>query len=252
MVRSTLVNNYLVDGTLIVDVHMRTNKHGYQQAQFVPGNPILQCLLKDFGNEETADVKLEVGGSIESARGKCKQVKTLTTTFYAHHYILLLSAPALADMCKPSDRPFSKYRCCVLISNVQPEPFKHLLYYCYGGKIDKEDLQSNAKEIIEAADRFGIVNLKLEAEACYTDTVEMTLDNIIEIVTYADSKNLALLKEHCMNFLSSANKLEVATKVSFANLPPQLMCVAGEGRGGVSQIRWCANHVRIGSSPNGT
>ena len=100
MVRSTLVNNYLVDGTLIVDVHMRTNKHGYQQAQFVPGNPILQCLLKDFGNEETADVKLEVGGSIESARGKCKQVKTLTTTFYAHHYILLLSAPALADMCK--------------------------------------------------------------------------------------------------------------------------------------------------------
>ena len=55
------------------------------------------------------------------------------------------------------------------------------------------------------------------------DTVELTLDNILEVVTYADSKNLALLKEHCMDFLSSANKLEVAEKVSFEDMPPHLM-----------------------------
>ncbi|EJK68761.1 hypothetical protein THAOC_10033, partial [Thalassiosira oceanica] len=80
-----------------------------------------------------------------------------------------------------------------------------------------------AKEIIEASDRFGIVNLKLEAEACYVDTVELTLDNIVEVVTYADSKNLALLKEHCMDFLSSANKIEVTEKVPFDSIPSYLM-----------------------------
>ena len=214
--RSMLLN-YLVDGALIVEVHIRTNKHGQQSAPFVPENPSVQNTLKEFGNEETADVKFEVGGTVESAKGRRKRAKTSRTTFHAHHIFLRMNAPALADMCKPGhDSPTT-------ISNVEPEIFKHLLYYCYGGKITKEDLQSNAKDIIEAADRYGIVNLKLEAEACYVDTVELALDNIIEVVTYADSKNLALLKEHCMDFLSSANKMEVAEKVSFADMPPQLM-----------------------------
>ena len=215
--RSKLLN-YLVDGALIVEVHMRTNKPGQQSAPFVPENPFLQYLLKDFGNEETADVEFEVGGSNESATGRRKLAKTSTTTFYAHHYIIRLSAPALADMCKPGDDSAP-----TTINNIQPEIFKHLLYYCYGGKITKEDLQSDAKDIIEAADRFGIVNLKLEAEACYVDTVELTLDNIIEVVTYADSKNLALLKEHCMEFLSCADKVEVAEKISFDDMPSRLV-----------------------------
>ncbi|EJK57614.1 hypothetical protein THAOC_22322 [Thalassiosira oceanica] len=169
------------------------------------------------GNEETADVKFEVGGTAESAKGRRKRAKTPTTIFHAHHIFLRLNAPALADMCKPGDDSPTA------ISNVRPEIFKHLLYYCYGGKIDKDDLQSDAKDIIEAADRFGIVSLKLEAEACYVDTVELTLDNIVELVTYADSKNLALLKEHCLDYLSSANKIEVAKKVSFDDIPSHLM-----------------------------
>ena len=215
--RSTLLN-YLVDGSLVVEVHMRTKKPGQQSAPFVPENPTLQNVLKEYGNEETADVEFEVGGAVESTKGRRKRSKTSATTFHAHHFVLRLNAPALADMCKPGvdSTPTS-------ISNVQPEIFKQLLYYCYGGKIDKGYLQSNAPDIIEAADRFGVINLKLEAEACYAATVELTLDNIIEIISYADSKNLALLKEHCMDFLSSANKMEVAEKVSFADMPPQLM-----------------------------
>ncbi|EJK73622.1 hypothetical protein THAOC_04739 [Thalassiosira oceanica] len=215
--RSKLIN-YLVDGTLIIEVHMRTNKQGQQSAApFVSENPTLQNMLKDFGNEETADVKFEVGGTVESAKGRRKRAKTPTATFHAHHYPLRLNAPALADMCKPGDVSPTT------ISNVRPEVFKHLLYYCYGGKIGNDDLQSDAKDIIDAADRFGIVSLKLEAEACYIDKVELTLDNFIEVVTYADSKNLALLKEHCMDFLSSANKIEAAEKVSFDDIPSHLM-----------------------------
>ena len=214
---STLLH-YLDYGTLIVEVHIRTNKPGCQPAPFVPENPASQNMLKSFGNEETVDVKFEVGGVVESAMDGRDPTKTPTTTFHGHHYPLQLNAPALADMCSPGDDSAP-----TTINNVEPAIFKHLLYYCYGGKISKEDLQSSAKAIIEAADRFGIVNLKLEAEACYVDTVEMTLDNIIEVVTYADSKNLALLKEHCMDFLSCADKVEVAEKVSFDDMPSRLM-----------------------------
>ena len=213
--RSKLLN-YLVEETLIVELHMRTNKPG-QTVPFVPENPFVQNALSDFGNEETADVQFEVGGTVESALDGRNLIKKPTTTFNAHHYALRLNAPALADMCKPGDVAPTA------ITNVQPEIFKHLLYYCYGGKISKDDLESDAKDIIEAADRFGIASLKLEAEACYVDTVGLTLDSVLEVVTYADSKNLALLKERCMEFLSSADKMEVAKKVSFADMPPHLM-----------------------------
>ncbi|EJK47082.1 hypothetical protein THAOC_34224 [Thalassiosira oceanica] len=217
----SLLLNCLVDGTLIIEVHMRTNKPGQQPAApFVPGYPTLQNMLKDFGNEETADVdvKFEVGGAVESATGRPKQDQTSTSTFHAHHYALRLNAPALADMCNPGD-----VSAPTAINNIQPATFKDMLYYCYGGKISEDNLRQNAKEIIEAADRFGVVNLKLEAEACYVDTVELTLDNIIGVVTYADSKNLALLKERCMDFLSSADKIEVARNVSFDDMPPRLV-----------------------------
>jgi len=175
-------------------------------------------MLKDFDNEETADVKFEVGGAVESATGRRKRAKTPTSTFHAHHIFLRLNAPALADMCNPGD-----VSAPTAINNIQPATFKDMLYYCYGGKISEENLRQNAKEIIEAADRFGVVNLKLEAEACYVDTVELTLDNIIGVVSYADSKNLALLKERCMDFLSSADKIEVARKVSFDDMPSRLV-----------------------------
>ena len=178
--RSALMD-YLVDGTLIVEVHMRKNEPGQPTAPFVPENPSFQNTLNDFGNEETADVEFEVGGSKKSAADSRKRAKPSTDTFHAHYYILRLNAPALADMCTPGDDSSP-----TTIDNVQPEVFKHLLFYCYGGKINKEDLQKNAKDIIEAADRFGIVHLKLEAEACYVNAVDLALDNIIEVVTYAD------------------------------------------------------------------
>ena len=220
--RSTLIN-YLDDGALSVELHMRTTKlvqsdqTCQQSALFLPENHFLRNAILDFGNKETADVEFEVGGAVESGNEGRKRAKTSATTFHAHHYPLRMNAPVLAGICKPGDDS------PIEISNVQPEIFKHLLYYCYGGKIVKEDLQANAEDIIEAADRYGIVNLKLEAEACYVDTVELTLDNIVEVVTYADSKNLALLKEHCMYFLSSANKIEVAEKVSFDGMPSHLI-----------------------------
>ena len=129
--RPTLLN-YLVDGTLILEVHMRTNKPGQQSASFVPENPFLRNAMMDLGDEETADVKIEVGGAVQNGAGRRKRGKT-STTFHAHHLVLRRNAPALADMCQPGNSSAP-----ITINNVRPEIVKHLLFYCYGGKVDKE------------------------------------------------------------------------------------------------------------------
>ena len=92
----------------------------------------------------------------------------------------------------------------------------------YGGEIDDGELESNAKEIINACDKHGIVNLKLEAEACYARTTIITIDNMIDNLLYADSKNLSLMKEAVMDYIVS-NKNSIMGKVSFDNVPSSMM-----------------------------
>ena len=81
------------------------------------------------------------------------------------------------------------------ITNVKPEIFHHLLYYVYGGKIADANLKANAKDIVDACDRYEVVNLKLEAEAILVASTTITIDNVMELLLYANEKNCALLNE---------------------------------------------------------
>jgi hypothetical protein len=68
--------------------------------------------------------------------------------------------------------------------------------------------------MIEAANRYGVVNLKLEAEACFVGNTTFTIENVMEHLLYADSMNCALLKEAGMDFLFE-NSDEAMDKISF-------------------------------------
>ena len=83
-------------------------------------------------------------------------------------------------------------------------------------------MKSHAKEIINAADRYGVATLKLEAEACLVEGTTFSLENVKELLLYAESKNCALLKEVAMDFLV-IKKDEVIGKISFHNVPSTLM-----------------------------
>ena len=93
---------------------------------------------------------------------------------------------------------------------------------CIWGKLSDEDLKDNAKDIINACDKYGVVHLKLEAEAWYVKSIEITMDNIMDNLLYADSKNLALLKETAMDYIV-ANKKRIMGKVPFSNVPGAMM-----------------------------
>jgi hypothetical protein len=52
----------------------------------------------------------------------------------------------------------------------------------YGGKVSDEDMKSLAKEIIDAADKFGVTGLHLEAEAYFVEDTTFTMENVKELL----------------------------------------------------------------------
>lgn len=175
--------------------------------QFIPSNPIYKNILSMLMDEESSDVVFEVEPpSVTKSHEKNKPVPV---SFSAHRLILQKSAPTLAEMCENGGN---------IVITVEPDIFRHALYYAYGGKLSDEDMQANAKEIIDAADRFGMVNLKLEAEACYVRSTDIDLDNMMDNLLYADAKNCALLKETVIDFVVK-NGEDVLKKVCLKDVP---------------------------------
>ena len=70
-------------------------------------------------------------------------------------------------------------------------------------------------------DKFGVSNLKLEAEAVFVDNTKIGMDNMLELLLYADSMNCALLKEAVMDFIVK-NGLTVLEKISMSEVPQGL------------------------------
>ena len=104
------------------------------------------------------------------------------------------------------------------ITDVKPEIFTHLLYYMYGGKVSDEHMKEYAKDIIDAADKYGIINLKLEAEAYFVESTIITFVNMMDHLHFAASKNCALLQEAVLDFVVE-NSDEVLDKVSLDDVP---------------------------------
>ena len=217
--RSNLINA-LVQESLIIEVRMKSTSTDKSITQFIPTNPINKNVLQKFMHEESADVLFEVdNGSFQNEEEHTNKKSKTTTSIYAHRFILQDISTMLAELCK-SDESGGVTK--VSITDVKPDTFKHMIYYTYGGKLSDEDLKDNAKDIINACDKYGVVHLKLEAEASYVESTEITMDNMMDNLLYADSKNLALLKEAVMDYIV-ANKRDIIGKVSLDNFPSHLV-----------------------------
>ena len=186
--------------------------------QFIPTNPFNKNVLELFMNEESADVVFEVNNESFCQSGEHTNKKSKTTTsFYAHRLILKNNASALYEMCGGKEGITT-----VSITDVKPKIFEYMLYYAYGGKLSDIKLKANAKDIINACDKYGVVHLKLEAEASYVKSTDITMENMMDNLLYADSKNLALIKEAVMDYIL-ANKGDIIGKVSFNDFPGHLV-----------------------------
>ncbi len=184
---------------------------------FVPENPLLRMMQAMFNDEATADVCFEVSTADE---GKGETPNKSSVSFFAHRLILQICAPMLAAICGSNN--YSGGVVTASVDDIKPEIFNHLLSYVYGKTIPEEEVNAHAKDIIDAADKYFIVHLKLAAEAAYVQSTKITFDNAMDNLLYADSKHLALLKEAVIDFLAE-NDSEAAAQISFTDFPGHIV-----------------------------
>jgi hypothetical protein len=106
----------------------------------------------------------------------------------------------------------------IQLLNASPDIFHHLLYYMYEGKIEDDEMKMCAKQIIDAANAYGIFNLKLDAEVRFVAATTFMMKNVLDLLVYAESMNLALLKRAVTDFIAE-NKIEAAETLSFEDAP---------------------------------
>ena len=194
----------LVKGALVFEIRMKPVTNA--PPVFIPTNPSTYKIIQDlFNEEEDADVAFLIG---------------TTKKFYAHKLILNKAAPQLAELCM-SDESQSPVH--IEIPGISPFTFENLLLYIYGRPIPGFGKKpSSTKEIIEAADKYGVTNLKLEAEAYYVASLQITAENVLEQLHFADSMNCSLLKETVMDFIV-ANSFELLSMKALKGAPTDLL-----------------------------
>jgi hypothetical protein len=179
---------------------------------FFPKYPFQDLMQDKCFDEETSDVCFELS-TVEASADGTRRARSLIP-YHAHRSVLQICAPMLAALFGES--------AVASVNDINPDVFHYMLWYVYGGQVEEDAMTALAKEIMDAADKYSIVNLKLEAEAAYVNSTTITADNVMDNLLYADAKNCALLKEAVMDFLAD-NGGEVIGNVSFAQFPPHLV-----------------------------
>jgi len=139
----------------------------------------------------------------------------LGEVFSAHKLVLKTCAKGsiLASLCDDCDDETP-----VPITDVAPKVFRLLLRYVYGGDISAGEWKDYAKDLLEAADKYGLPNLKIEAEAWYVTLLKFSAGDAVETVAYADKMNCFLLKEAAIDFIVT-NANEVLASGTLMNIP---------------------------------
>ena len=204
---------------------------------FMPKNPFGKCMLKLFLDEESADVLFELKGDDTSSK----------IHYHAHRLVLKACAPDLFRLCEDCDLSTP-----ITIPDVESRVFLEMLRYLYGGEVSASWM-NDAKKFIDAADKYGVTDLKVEAEAWYVTYLNFTVGNVIEEFLYADAMNCPLLREAAMEFILK-NSVEVINSDSFENvlmtktITKEIMlavAAAGQGNDDIDKVDVGINDLRM-------
>jgi len=199
-------NLYLDNGTYTITLCMKDKGGQNMPKAFIPKNPCSKSILSMLGpnGNSTADVVFEVSSGLDGDSPVRKS---------AHMFVLRSCAPTLAALCEdyPNMTP-------VPIDNMKPIIFECLIWHIYGGEVSSTLLKEQSKDIIIAADMYGVSTLKVEAEVAYIQSIDINIDNVVDNFFFADTKKCALLKEKVMEYLVD-NAQEVLDKLDLKDTP---------------------------------
>mmetsp|Transcript_18728 Transcript_18728/g.45031 ORF Transcript_18728/g.45031 Transcript_18728/m.45031 type:complete len:370 (+) Transcript_18728:518-1627(+) len=173
-------NNILSDGALVFNVHLHFKERG---SLHKPSGSVLTKMLQLLKNTDNADASFKVGDEIVTS----------------HKLILSTNAPVLFEFCGENNDGSP-----VAIDDTSAEIFRIILRYVYGEEIpESKTIMDEGKDIISAADRFGIVGLKLAVEAVLVESSVVRSHTVADWLVFADSKTCPLLKEQATAYFAS-------------------------------------------------
>ena len=119
---------------------------------------------------------------------------------WAHSMILYANAPILVEFIDEQDGSEDP----VTISGVSWEVFDQVLRFVYTASYpSSQDILHSGKALIEAADKFELISLKLKVEDELVTNRVIDATNAIDYYMFADAKTCPLLKEYAAAFISS-------------------------------------------------
>lgn len=130
-------------------------------------------------NEKFSDVQILVGGE------KCS----------AHKLILSANSPVFCKMFSQDMKESLSNE--VEIEDMDPKIFKELLRYMYTGKV--ENLKYQPEDILKAANRYEVEDLKFNCEKLLT--TKLMVQNVVDYLKLSADYNAAFLKNYCFVFI---------------------------------------------------
>lgn len=130
------------------------------------------------------------------------------------------AAPQLAELCMISNETHPR----IIIPDILSDTFEDILQYIYGHPISMEGSDcTRIYIIIKAANKHGVMNLKLEAEVKYVSLIEkIDIKSTMEHLLNADAMSLDYMKEVVMDFIVE-NRVEIMKKNELLNAPRGLL-----------------------------
>ena len=199
-----------VNGNLTVEVRLQV---ALKKKGFLLSNSHIDKMLKLFEeaeHDDTSDVIFQVG------TGTTSKIQP-TKCFHAHRNIIKLGSPALAALAEGCDSGTP-----IPIKDVDPNTFKHVMRHIYTGEIPcLESMENDGQSLIRLSDRFGCIRLKLAMETRMAFE-GFTIDNVAELILFADGHNCSLLKESAIEYFVE-HSVEVMQSAGFGKIQESTM-----------------------------
>ena len=161
----------LKDGALSIDVVIQVKDD--KDHLYPPPSEHRKKMLNLLTSGEKSDTSFNVGGKV----------------FRVHSLIIHAHAPILANHCDES------------INDISPEVFLLLLGYIYSGREPiGEPILKHGKALIDAANRYELIELKMLVENVLVRERIMTRENVADYILFADAQSCPLLKEYAITF----------------------------------------------------
>ena len=87
------------------------------------------------------------------------------------------------------------------ISDVDPAVFEMMLKHAYGKSISADEWKEYSKQILVASHKYGFSALNLEAEAQYIIHMNLTEENAVDELLYADGSHCFDLKKAIIEYI---------------------------------------------------